>query len=73
MPSADQPKENASSTVSPAVEAFIARWSPSGGGERSNYQIFLAELCEVLGVPKPEPAVADVAHNAYIFDRSIPR
>jgi len=73
MPRADQPKVEPSSAVSPAIEAFIARWSPSGGGERSNYQLFLAELCDLLGVPKPEPAVADVAKNAYIFDRSIPR
>ena len=44
----------------PAVEAFIARWSPSGGGERSNYQLFLAELGDLLGVPSPDsvPAVS---------------
>ena len=59
MPSNDQPKVVPSSAVSPAIEAFIARWSPSGGGECSNYQIFLAELCNVPGVPKHDPALAD--------------
>jgi hypothetical protein len=55
------------------VEAFIQRWSPSGGGERSNYQLFLAELCALLAVPKPDPAVPDDAKNAYVFDRSLKR
>jgi hypothetical protein len=49
MPSADQPNAEPSSAVTPAVEAFIARWSPSGGGERTNYQLFLSELYDVLG------------------------
>jgi len=37
-----------------AVEAFIERWSPTGGGERSNYQLFLNQLCDLIGAPKPE-------------------
>lgn len=36
-----------------AVTDFIARWSRSGGAERANYQLFLSELCDVLGVPLP--------------------
>ncbi len=55
------------------LEAFLARWSPSGGGERSNYQLFLTELCAVLDLPKPNPSVPDDSKNAYVFDRSIPR
>ncbi len=55
------------------LEDFIARWSPSGGGERSNYQLFLSELCDLIGVPKPDPGVPDDTKNAYVFDRSIPR
>ena len=32
--------------------------------ERSNYQLFLAELCALLGVPGPDPAtVADFAKS----------
>ena len=55
----------------PDVEAFIARWRPSSGAERANYQLFLAELCDVLGVPRPEPSVADDAANTYVFDKSV--
>ncbi|HXQ16543.1 MAG TPA: hypothetical protein VN814_18155 [Caulobacteraceae bacterium] len=37
------------------VEDFIVRWTArEGGAERANYQGFLAELCDVLGVPRPE-------------------
>ncbi|MBF0169328.1 MAG: class I SAM-dependent DNA methyltransferase [Alphaproteobacteria bacterium] len=48
------------------IEAFIERWRPSGGAERSNAQPFLNELCDLLGVPKP-----DTAGEAYIFERPI--
>ena len=48
----------------PALEAFIARWDAAGGSERANYQLFVNELCELLGVPKPEPAQGDTRDNA---------
>ncbi|MFM7107269.1 MAG: class I SAM-dependent DNA methyltransferase [Planctomycetaceae bacterium] len=54
-----------------ALDAFIARWGASAGAERANYQLFLAELCDVLGVPRPEPSVADEAANAYVFDKAV--
>ncbi|MFO0201802.1 MAG: type IIL restriction-modification enzyme MmeI, partial [Alphaproteobacteria bacterium] len=54
-----------------AIEAFIARWGTSSGAERANYQIFLAELCELLGVPRPDPSVADEAANRYVFDKAV--
>ncbi len=54
------------------VEAFITRWSPTGGGERSNYQMFLTELCKLIEVPRPEPAVEDESQNAYVFERKVP-
>ncbi|WP_261402413.1 type IIL restriction-modification enzyme MmeI [Chenggangzhangella methanolivorans] len=44
-----------------SAEHFIARWSGrEGGAERANYQMFLAELCDVLGSrgrtwPGPRP------------------
>lgn len=37
------------------AEAFIRRWQGSGGAERANYALFLAELCDVIGVLRPEP------------------
>lgn len=54
-----------------AVDAFIARWGASAGAERANYQIFLAELCDLLGVPRPDPSVADEAANRYVFDKAV--
>jgi hypothetical protein len=54
-----------------AVEAFIARWRKSGGAERANYQLFLTELCDLLGVPKPDPAQESNQFNDYVFERSV--
>ncbi|MFM8706065.1 MAG: type IIL restriction-modification enzyme MmeI, partial [Planctomycetia bacterium] len=54
-----------------ANDAFIARWGTSSGAERANYQLFLAELCDVLGVPRPDPSVADEAVNRYVFDKAV--
>ena len=51
---------------------FIARWAASGAAERANYQLFLSELCDVLDLPRPDPAVADEAANAYVFDKAVP-
>ena len=39
---------------------FIVRWRDlAGGAERADYQMFLGELCDVLDVPRPNPASAD--------------
>ncbi len=54
------------------VDEFISRWRAAGGGERSNYQLFLNELCDLLDAPKPQPAVAVESQNAYVFERKIP-
>jgi len=43
----------------------------AGGSERANYQLFIAELCELLALPKPEPAQADARDNAYVFERRV--
>jgi hypothetical protein len=65
------PQPAAAPPVPPEVEVFIARWAPSSGAERANYQLFLAELCDLLRVPRPEPSVADDAANTYVFDKSV--
>lgn len=52
------------------VEDFIARWRmrcAGGGSERSNAQMFLCELCEVLGVAAPHPSGAR-ADDDYVFE-----
>jgi hypothetical protein len=51
---------------------FISRWERSGGAERANYQSFLNELAELLGVSRPEPAKSDPLENAYVFDHPVP-
>ncbi len=54
-----------------AVDGFIRRWEASGAAERANYQLFLCELCDVLGVPRPEPAKADSTQNSYVFEHPV--
>ena len=51
--------------------AFIARWHPSQSAERANYQLFLSELCDVIGVPRPDPSRPDDRDNAYVFERTV--
>ncbi|WP_041523763.1 class I SAM-dependent DNA methyltransferase [Gilvimarinus agarilyticus] len=54
-----------------AVDAFINRWKNASGTEKANYQIFLTELCALLGLPQPEPACDTNADNAYVFERRV--
>jgi hypothetical protein len=53
------------------VDAFVARWQGSAASERSNYQLFLVDLCEVLGVERPEPATGQSDRDEYVFDRPV--
>ncbi|MAE92067.1 MAG: SAM-dependent methyltransferase [Pelagibaca sp.] len=54
-----------------ATEAFIARWKNCSGTERANYQLFLMELVQLLGLPKADPASEDTRDNAYVFERRV--
>jgi hypothetical protein len=51
---------------------FIERWAKSGAAERANFPHFLVELCDILGVPRPDPATPDASRNAYVFERAVP-
>jgi hypothetical protein len=54
------------------VETFISRWtSREGGAERANYQMFLSELCDVLGVKRPDPSGSERDYNDYVFERAV--
>ncbi|WP_287988712.1 type IIL restriction-modification enzyme MmeI [Acidiphilium sp.] len=56
----------------PLTESFIARWGDrEGGAERANYAMFLSELCDVLEVPRPDPASATTEDNDYVFERAV--
>lgn len=50
---------------------FIARWKRASGTELANAQLFATELCEVLELPRPNPAEADDAANSYVFERPV--
>ncbi|QTR46656.1 class I SAM-dependent DNA methyltransferase [Thiothrix litoralis] len=58
-------------TTDTPADAFIQRWQGKDGSEKANLQFFLGELCELLGVEKPQPAQADNKLNAYVFERRI--
>lgn len=53
------------------IEAFIERWKKSGAAERSNFQPFMQELCDLLGVPRPDPATPNEDENNYVFERRV--
>jgi len=58
--------------MSNSLEAFIERWQGrEGGQERANYALFLTELCEVIGLPHPDPASATTDQNDYVFERVV--
>lgn len=60
-----------STTDLPMIDRFIARWSASSGQERANFQLFAAELCDVLGVARPDPAHEDGSNNDYTYERTV--
>jgi hypothetical protein len=55
------------------IHTFIARWQKAAASERANYQLFLAELCDAIGVPRPEPSTGAAARDLYVFDKPVVR
>lgn len=53
------------------IAGFVETWGKSAAAERANYQGFLYGLCDVLGVPRPEPAKADSSQNSYVFEHPV--
>lgn len=53
------------------VDTFIGHWSQSSGAERANFQSFANALCELLGVPLPDPKKEAVAVNTYTFEYDV--
>ncbi len=54
------------------VDAFIQRWQGrEGGQERANYALFLTELCDIIGVARPQPAAVSSEANDYVFERVV--
>ena len=55
----------------PSTAEFLTRWQQSSASERSNYALFLSELCDLLSLPRPDPAQADDAANTYVLDKVV--
>ena len=53
------------------IDIFIDRWAASGGSERANFQTFANELCQVLGLPIPDPATKATRANSYCFEHPV--
>lgn len=49
---------------------FIARWknTDGSGAELADFQIFIVEMCELLGLPKPDPKSDSTKDASYIFE-----
>jgi hypothetical protein len=45
------------------VDRFIARWIASSGQERANFQLFAAELCDLLGAARCQAVLSSVEHK----------
>jgi hypothetical protein len=50
-----------------AAATFIARWANASPSERANSQLFLSELCDLLGVAHPDPT----RDNGYGFEYGV--
>lgn len=57
--------------ASRTIDEFIDRWAKSSGAERANFQLFTAELCDLIGVAHPDPATEETALNDYTFERTV--
>ena len=51
------------------LEHFIARWEADA--ERANKDLFLSELCTVLGVEQPHPKTSDPEKDLYVFEMNV--
>ena len=53
------------------IEDDIESWTLSGGSEWANFQIFANDLCELLNLPKPDPAAKNSKTDAYCSERPV--
>jgi hypothetical protein len=52
------------------LDTFIHRWQGIDGSERANYTLFIAELCELRALPKPDPAREDIVDTFEALGRA---
>ncbi|MGP9820719.1 class I SAM-dependent DNA methyltransferase [Salinarimonas sp. NSM] len=59
-------------SATPDIERFIARVKAAGGPERANLQIFVQDLCAVLGIEeRPHLSMGENHLNDYVFERRV--
>ncbi len=63
---------NKTNKTETTIQSFIDRWQASGAAERANYQLFLSELCGLIGVEQPHPKTAHEDENSYVFEKVVP-
>lgn len=56
---------------SSTIPGFIAKWRSSAAAERANKDLFLSDLCRVLGVPGPRPATGDPKRDLFVFEKGV--
>ncbi len=54
-----------------SINAFIERWAASEAAERASFPLFAAELCDLLGVARPQGATADPERDRYCFEYAV--
>ncbi|PHI19216.1 SAM-dependent methyltransferase [Lewinellaceae bacterium SD302] len=54
-----------------SLSTFLQKWSASGAAESSNAQSFTNDLCDLIGVAKPDPTRPDDSQNTYVFEKSV--
>ena len=50
---------------------FIERWAKSEAAEQKNKDLFLTELCDVLGVDHPDAAGTVGARDDFVFEKDV--
>jgi hypothetical protein len=55
-----------------SLDTFIQRWVVSEGAEKSNAPLFYPELCDVLGVARPNPKQNDPTLDLYVLEKDAP-
>jgi hypothetical protein len=53
------------------ISDFVDRWSRSGASERANKDAFFIDLCDALGVPRPDPSTGNPESDLYVFEKDI--
>jgi len=57
----------------PAIDSFIYKWEQSGGSELGSSQSFITDLCNLIGVTAPNPPMAELIDNTYVFEKPVKR